>query len=123
MSIKVVDLFCGIGGLTHGFVMEDIDVVAGYDIDKTCEYPYTANNQAEFIKKDIRDVSCSEINNHFEGATVKVLVGCAPCQPFSSYAFKSPDKEEEAKKSKWGLLYEFARLIETCMRWSGLAAH
>ncbi|GAB2625837.1 DNA cytosine methyltransferase [Emticicia sediminis] len=112
-KIKVIDLFCGIGGLSHGFVKEGFDVVAGIDNEASCEYPYQANNNAKFIAKDIRTVEAKEINQLFGKADVRVLVGCAPCQPFSTYAFKSPDhSEEDAKKSKWGLLYEFARLIE-----------
>jgi DNA (cytosine-5)-methyltransferase 1 len=38
-----------------------------------------------------------------------VLAGCAPCQPFSTYAQRY---ELDAKDGKWGLLYEFARLAE-----------
>ena len=34
---KVIDLFCGIGGLSHGFVKEGFNVVAGVDIDPTCK--------------------------------------------------------------------------------------
>jgi DNA (cytosine-5)-methyltransferase 1 len=30
-KVKVIDLFCGIGGLSHGFVREGFDVVAGID--------------------------------------------------------------------------------------------
>jgi DNA (cytosine-5)-methyltransferase 1 len=111
--IKVVDLFCGVGGLSHGFVKEGFDVVAGIDNEASCKYPYEENNDAQFIAKDIRKVESEEINHLFADANIRILVGCAPCQPFSSYAFKSPDhSEEDAKKSKWGLLYEFARLIE-----------
>ena len=112
-DIKVIDLFCGIGGLSHGFVREGFNVVAGIDFEPSCEYPYEVNNNAKFISKDIRDVTSEEINQLFGNTKVRILVGCAPCQPFSSYAFKSPDhSENDSKKSKWGLLYEFARLIE-----------
>jgi DNA (cytosine-5)-methyltransferase 1 len=112
-TIKVIDLFCGIGGLSHGFVKEGFDVVAGIDNEASCKYPYEENNNAQFIPKDIREVEGEDINNLFGEANIRILVGCAPCQPFSTYAFKSPDhSEEDAKKSKWGLLYEFARLIE-----------
>lgn len=41
-SIKVVDLFCGIGGLSNGFFQEGFDVVAGYDNDKSCKFAYEA---------------------------------------------------------------------------------
>jgi DNA (cytosine-5)-methyltransferase 1 len=36
-QIKVIDLFCGIGGLTHGLDEEGLDVVAGIDNDLTCK--------------------------------------------------------------------------------------
>ncbi len=83
--IKVVDLFCGIGGLTHGFVKEGLNVVAGIDNDKSCKFGFEYNNEAEFIHKDILRVSAKEINRLFgkRKNTIRVLVGCAPCQPFS----------------------------------------
>ncbi len=110
---KVIDLFCGIGGLSHGFVKEGFDVIAGIDFEPSCKYPFEENNDAEFISKDIRDVKSKDINQLFGNAKIRILVGCAPCQPFSTYSFKSPDhSQEDSKKSKWGLLYEFARLIE-----------
>ena len=111
-NIKVIDLFCGIGGLSHGFVREGFDVVAGIDNEASCQYPYESNNDAQFIAKDIRQVTGDEINQLFGDAQIRVLVGCAPCQTFSTYSFKSPDRENELRQSKWGLLYEFARIIE-----------
>lgn len=102
---KVVDLFCGIGGLTHGFVKEKFNVVAGYDIDSTCKYPYETNNNAKFFRSDISELEATDILSHYEDEDVKILVGCAPCQPFSTYAYKSSDKE------KWKLLSHFSRLI------------
>ena len=42
-DIAVVDLFCGIGGLTHGFIREGLNVIAGIDIDETCKYAFEKN--------------------------------------------------------------------------------
>ena len=50
MSISCVDLFCGAGGLTHGFVKEGLPVVAGIDLDSACRYPYEQNNKSIFNK-------------------------------------------------------------------------
>ena len=51
MKIKAVDLFCGVGGLTCGLRKAGIPVVAGIDIDASCEYAYTHNNDGcKFIK-------------------------------------------------------------------------
>lgn len=107
-DFSVVDLFCGIGGLSHGFIKEDFKVVAGIDIDETCKFSFEANNNAKFISKSIVDIESKEIADLFKSAKIKILVGCAPCQPFSSYTFKDKEKEN----NKWKLLYEFMRVIK-----------
>lgn len=103
----VIDLFCGIGGLSHGFIQEGFNVIAGYDNDSTCKYAFEQNNKSCFYTKDIATVTGEELNKLW-GNNLKILVGCAPCQPFSSYSFKVKVKD----KKKLNLLYEFARLIE-----------
>lgn len=108
-KIKCVDLFCGAGGLTHGFQLEGIDVVAGIDLDPACRYPYEANNNALFIQKDVAEIGQKELNALFGDGKITVLAGCAPCQPFSTYAQRYATNE---KDGKWGLLYEFARLAK-----------
>lgn len=107
MAVKVVDLFCGAGGLTHGLHLAGLDVVAGIDLEGDCRVAYESNNDSLFIEKDISLVTKEEIDNLFEGASVRVLAGCAPCQPFSKYT-QGKDKKND---KKWPLLYEFERLI------------
>lgn len=104
----VVDLFCGIGGLSYGFRQENFDVVAGVDADSTCKFAFEKNNDAVFIDEKIENVSSEMITELFKEKDIKILVGCAPCQPFSSYMFKDSEK----KDNKWTLLYEFSRLIK-----------
>ena len=109
-TIACIDLFCGAGGLTHGFILEGLNVVAGIDLDPACRFPYEQNNaKAKFIERDIRRFSARELKGMFSGAEITVLAGCAPCQPFSTYAQRY---ELNAKDGKWGLLYEFARLAK-----------
>jgi DNA (cytosine-5)-methyltransferase 1 len=45
-KIGVIDLFCGIGGLSHGMYKEGLDIIAGFDIDDTCKYAYEKNNNS-----------------------------------------------------------------------------
>ncbi|AUL57462.1 DNA cytosine methyltransferase [Burkholderia pseudomallei] len=108
-NISCVDLFCGAGGLTHGFVLEDLPVVAGIDLDPACRYPYEANNRAKFVERDVSTVTTEELETLFGDAELTILAGCAPCQPFSSYAQRY---ELDGEDGKWGLLYEFARLAQ-----------
>ena len=107
-KIGVIDLFCGIGGLSHGMYKEGLDIIAGFDIDDTCKYAYEKNNKSTFYNQDIKTVTKEQISSLFKGYDIKVLAGCAPCQPFSSYAFKVKDKD----KNKYDLLYEFGRIVE-----------
>ncbi|WP_286746192.1 DNA (cytosine-5-)-methyltransferase [Roseivirga sp. UBA1976] len=110
-SIAAIDLFCGIGGLTNGLRKAGIPVLAGIDQDKSCKYAYEVNNEAEFIGEDISKISGeSLINRYWRDTDLKILVGCAPCQPFSSHSNKIRE-EEKIQDIKWNLLSEFLRLI------------
>ncbi|GDX89112.1 restriction endonuclease subunit M [Nitrospirota bacterium] len=94
--------------MTHGFILEGLPVVAGIDMDSACRFPYEANNRALFVECDISTVTAAALNKLFGDADVKILAGCAPCQPFSTYA----QRYSLGGDDKWRLLYEFARLAE-----------
>lgn len=108
LKATAIDLFCGAGGLTHGFVTEGLSVVAGIDLDPACRFPYEENNSAKFLQKDIKKVTAKELKELYGNADVKILAGCAPCQPFSTYT-----QRYSRDGKKWGLLYEFSRLIRS----------
>ncbi len=102
-------MFCGVGGLTHGLLKAGVTIRAGIDLDTSCKYAYETNNKAEFIGKDISKVKGEEIERYWHPNEIKVLVGCAPCQPFSTHSNKVKDKESG---DKWNLLNQFSRLID-----------
>ncbi|WP_292042625.1 MULTISPECIES: DNA cytosine methyltransferase [unclassified Brevundimonas] len=87
----VVDLFCGAGGLAHGFRLEGFKVAAGIDVDERCRYAFEHNNKAPFIRKDIASMEAKELAELFPANQPSILVGCAPCQPFSTYNQKNED--------------------------------
>jgi DNA (cytosine-5)-methyltransferase 1 len=108
VQIEAVDLFCGAGGLTAGMRKAGIQVKAGYDIDSSCAHAFSWNNNAEFLAKDVAEVSQQEIAAWFSGDAPRLLAGCAPCQPFSTYN----QGRDTSSDRKWPLLYHFARLIK-----------
>ena len=81
-KIEVVDLFCGIGGLSYGMKSKGFKILTGFDLDWTCQYAYETNNEAKFVCKDIREVQSKDIVPLYSKNAIKVLAGCAPCQPF-----------------------------------------
>ena len=101
---SVVDVFCGAGGLSHGFLLEGFNVRAGIDIDASCRHAYESNNGSEFLQQNVADIRGEDIRARFAEGQPRILVGCAPCQPFSTYSQKRSD-------DKWKLLGEFARLV------------
>ncbi|ENA1750813.1 DNA cytosine methyltransferase [Flavobacterium psychrophilum] len=110
-DFEVVDLFCGVGGLSHGFVKEKFNVKAGIDFDNSCRYAFENNNKAKFLHRDIKDFSHSELLSLYGNKKKKILVGCAPCQPFSIYNRNSSNSENRPE-DKWKLLYSFSNLID-----------
>jgi len=109
--ITAIDLFCGIGGLSYGLKKAGITVVAGIDLDKSCKFSYEANIGCKFIAKDVSEVEGEVLLQEYwnNDNQTKILVGCAPCQPFSTHTLKNKKKE---KGKKWFLLNDFIRLIE-----------
>lgn len=105
--ISAVDLFCGAGGLTNGLLRAGIKVEAGIDADMDAEFAYKKNNPGvEFIGRDIRGINFPTIAKLFTPGKVRLLAGCAPCQPFSKLT-NGHDSHES-----WDLLNNFGRLIK-----------
>ncbi|MDL2317692.1 DNA (cytosine-5-)-methyltransferase [Eubacteriales bacterium OttesenSCG-928-A19] len=113
MPCAAIDLFCGVGGLTHGLRLSGLDVLAGIDINPSCRYAYEANNEAVFIEADVADMPPEEIAALYPENQIRVLVGCAPCQPFSKYTQRY--RKEGHTGSKWRLLYSFENKVRAIM--------
>ena len=109
-TIEAIDLFCGIGGLTYGLKKAGINVLAGLDNDESCAFSYEKNNDSKFICANISDYDFGEMKGLYSKCSFKVLVGCAPCQPFSSHTHKAKNKE---KDRRWDLINYFTKAIET----------
>lgn len=114
-DIVAVDLFCGVGGTTHGFVTAGIPVKMGVDIDPSCRFAYETNNPgATFLCKSVEDLNGREVGSWFPKGAVRVLIGCAPCQPFSKYTFRYGGARSSAgsRDERWGLLSAFGDVVE-----------
>ena len=110
MKINAIDLFCGVGGLTYGVQQSGINVVAGFDFEKSCQFAYEKNNDAKFIHKNIKELTDNELLSYYpEDTDVKVLIGCAPCQPFSAYSHRY--KKSDSRQEKMDLLDYFGKQV------------
>jgi DNA (cytosine-5)-methyltransferase 1 len=109
IKISAVDLFCGVGGLSYGLRESGIRIAAGVDLDPTCGYPFRTNIRAPFHRQDICELKTHELAAMWPADTqVRVLAGCAPCQPFSSYRRGA----DTSRDRQWPLVDEMSRLVE-----------
>ena len=102
---SVIDIFSGGGALSYGFKREGFQIACGYDVDESCRYAFETNNEAPFAHRDVATLEAGEVSHVFDKNLPRVLIGCAPCQPFSSYSRNRED-------TKWQLLSDFARLVD-----------
>lgn len=107
-SVSAINLFCGAGGLSYGLKRAGIKVVAGVDLDPACRYPFEQNVGASFWEQDVGDLAGSDLEAAWPSGDVRLLAGCAPCQPFSPYRRGADTSGEK----QWPLLSVFGRLIE-----------
>ena len=110
MPSSVIDLFCGIGGLTKGLELAHLNVIAGIDIDESCRFAYESNNNAQFISGDVNEINIQKLTQLYPNGDTRILVGCAPCQPFSKYTQRYRKKGGEDNKSR--LLYSFSKIVD-----------
>ena len=106
---KVIDLFCGAGGLSAGLQNAGFTIKTGVDVDKQALHTYRTNFQrAVTLQKDIADVTGDELRKlaHIADDDHEfLLVGCPPCQGFSSLGKRNPEDEKNQ------LVFQYVRLI------------
>lgn len=114
-TIAAIDLFCGVGGLTHGLEAEGIDVRLGVDIDPACKHPFEENNRARFCESDVSTLTADDLLKPLTTDGVSLLAGCAPCQPFSTYSQRAERKGTARRgrggRDDWELVEQFGRLV------------
>lgn len=109
IDIRAVDLFCGVGGLTHGLELAGVNVQAGVDLDPACKFAYEENNAAGFVESDVNSLSAEMVSSKLSGGDYSLLAGCAPCQPFSTYARSGRSKK---RPDDWSLAASFGKLVQ-----------
>ena len=118
-SVDVIDLFCGCGGMSAGFeafnaLIPTYRILSAVDIDSDARETYTQNFGLTPEAIDISSLARSK--NQLPafltaiGRTKSrplVLIGCSPCQGFSSHR-----NERAPKDLRNSLFLDFIRVVE-----------
>ncbi len=108
MSLRLVDLFAGGGGLTQGFVNAGFNVVAAVENWEPALAVYRANfRDHPALALDLNDVE--GVTSAIQPFSPAIIVGGPPCQDFSSAG-----KRDESQ-GRASLTIRFAEIVSACM--------
>ena len=89
---KVLDLFCGCGGLSLGFEQAGYNVLLGIDNWEDALVTFRNNHhESETICADLMKLNPEDVEKKIGKQKLDVIVGGPPCQGFSMAGFRSPD--------------------------------
>ena len=108
---NVIDLFCGAGGLSYGFVQAGYNVIIGVDNDKAALKTFEQNHpNGKGLALDLFDENfIMELDKWVAGRQIDVVVGGPPCQGFSLTGKRdSDDKRNQLFKSMFLVLDKYS---------------
>lgn len=108
--IKVIDLFCGVGGLSYGFARDDnFEIVAANEILPNMARAYSLNHPAvKVYVEDVKDFGAKKIEEDLNIKTteIDIIVGGPPCQAYSTIG------KRLANDSRGKLFQEYYRVLK-----------
>lgn len=106
-NYKVLDLFCGCGGISYGFQLAGYSIVGGIDFNKDATETFKLNFPKANVKcVDITTVPDRTILQDYSG--IDIIVGGPPCQGFSTA--NRHQKEIDDPRNK--LFFEYLRFVK-----------
>lgn len=120
--MKAVDLFCGCGGLSLGFLQAGIEVVSAYDNWPDALEVYRHNFRHPATMCDLSDVDAAVAR--IAPQRPDIIIGGPPCQDFSSAGKRDEDNGRgdltvsyariiAAVRPRWFVMENVARIVKT----------
>ena len=109
-KLKVIDLFCGVGGLSYGFAHSDnFEIVAANEILPNMAKAYSLNHPTVKVYiEDIKNFNAKKIENdlNIKASEVDIIVGGPPCQAYSTLGKRLMDDP------RGNLFQEYYRILK-----------
>lgn len=107
-SPKVIDLFCGVGGLSLGAARAGFEIVGAIDNDKRAIVAHKNNFPGSIhIAADIRKLKANKLLELIgsKREEIEAVIGGPPCQGFSRIGRRDPEDQRNS------LFYHFFRIV------------
>ena len=112
---RVIDLFCGCGGMSWGAKQAGFEIIAGLDNDKNAIQTYRQNFGAQAGQcLDITSASPQTLMQEFglKVGSLELLVGGPPCQGFSKNVPRSQRQLNDPRNMLVKYFLEFAEVFQ-----------
>lgn len=120
--MKIVDLFCGCGGMSLGFGLAGHEVLAGFDFWDKALAVYKENFVHAVEKIDLKDVDVASAR--VASFAPDMIIGGPPCQDFSSAGKRDEDNGRgdltvcyaqivANVRPQWFVMENVARIVKT----------
>jgi len=107
---NAIDLFSGCGGLTEGLHQAGFSTKVAVEIVEEAIVTYKLNHpDTHVIKRDIRNITATEMLEKLNGEPLHLLAGCPPCQGFSS--MRRLNKKKSKRDDRNSLVLEYLRRL------------
>lgn len=109
-EIVLADFFSGCGGTAQGFALAGVRPVFATDWDEDAVKTFKLNFPSVCaVQRDIRELGTDEVVSVMPPAdeAIRLLAGCAPCQPFSGHRNAATQKDERSD-----LVLELLRFVD-----------
>ena len=87
-KVKILDLFCGVGGLSYGFSQDNsFEIIAANEILPAMAKAYSLNHcNVKLYCKDIKDFGISYLKKdlNIKKGDIDLIIGGPPCQSYST---------------------------------------
>ena len=96
-KLKVIDLFCGVGGLSYGFAHNDnFEIVAANEILPNMAKAYSLNHPTVKVYcEDIKSFDAKKIEKdlNIKATEIDIIIGGPPCQAYSTLGKRLMDDQ------------------------------
>jgi DNA (cytosine-5)-methyltransferase 1 len=103
--MNVLDLFCGAGGFSQGFIQKKFNILLGIEVIPNFAQTFKQNHNTKCIVDDICNVTIDQIKKKTKNKDIDVIIGGPPCQAFSQAGKRDPNDPRS------NLFKEYLRIV------------
>ncbi len=117
-KLTAIDLFCGAGGMSTGFIEAGFDIIGAIDFDYDSIETLKQNHNVGFTAvKNLERYKPTSLENQLEQKSVDIVIGGPPCQGFSTASMNAkpnygPNSKYDERNSLYLRFFDFVQFFK-----------